>query len=328
MDIKTAFKVVTFTIATIVASLSLSAETPPPIPKTVVLTQITEHPSADAVREGIIAGLRDNGFEDGKTLNLIYEDAQGSNVTAMQIAKKFVSLKPDLMMPITTPSTQVLVKANEDFSYPIVFAAVTDPVAAGIVKSLEHPGGVITGATDAAPIKRQLEIFKKVLPNLKTLGILYNPGDNSSATPVKETQALAKEMGITLVEATAFKTADVPGAMQQLAGQKVDAVFVPLDNTVLSAMDSVLKISFEYKIPVLTSDSNSVSQGALASSGYTHFATGYAAGEIAARVLRGEKPADIPVAFSQDLNVYVNELSAKKLGIKIPPGILRTAKHM
>lgn len=325
MNIKAAFKVASLIFATLCVSLPLVAESPPATPKTVVITEIDDLPSADAVREGIIAALRDNGFEDGKNLNLIYEDAQGSTVTAMEIAKKFISLKPDLMMSITTPSTQALIKANEDTLYPIVFAAITDPVTAGFVKSLEHPGGVITGSTDVAPIKQQLEVFKKILPNLKTLGILYNP---RSATPIKETMQLAKEMGVTLVEATVTKTADITGAMQQLADKKVDAIFVPLDNTVLAGMDSVLNFSFENKIPVVTSDSDSVAQGALASSGYTHFDTGYAAGEIAVRILHGAKPADIPIAVSQDLNVYVNTESAKVLGIKIPNEVLRTAEHM
>lgn len=327
MDIKLVFKVVSVIISTFFVSLSLIAAPPPPV-KTVLITQITEHPAADAVRQGVLAALKDYGYEDGKNIDVIFENAQGSTVTAMQIAKKFVSLRPDLMIPITTPSTQALVKANKDSSYPIVFAAVTDPVASGVVPSLTHPGGVVTGATDAAPIKHQFEVFKKILPHLKTLGIIYNPEDNSSATPVKEAQKIAKEMGIKLIEATAFKTADVPGAMLQLAGKSVDAVFVPLDNTILSAMDAVLKTSFEYKIPVFSSDSDSVTQGALASSGYTHFDTGYAAGEIAVKILNGAKPGDIPVANAQDLNIYINLKSAKKLGIKLSPELLNASRHM
>jgi len=327
MDIKTAFKVVSFIFTTICASAQLSASPPPPL-KTVLITQITEHPSADAVHKGILAALKDGGFVDGKNMKIIFENAQGSTVTALQIAQKFVSLQPDLMIPITTLSTQALVKANEDYSYPIVFAAVTDPVASGIVRSLEHPGGVVTGVTDSAPIKQQFEVFKRILPHLKTLGIIYNPGDNSSVTPVKEAQELAKEFGLTLVEATAIKTADVPGAMQQLAGKEVDAVFVPLDNTVLAAMDTVLRTAFEFKIPVFTSDSDSVSQGALASSGYTHFDTGYTAGQIAIKVLGGANPGDIPVATAHSLNVYINVKSANKLGVKFSDELLKTAKHM
>jgi len=325
MDIKSAFKIVSFSFLTAFISAPLLATQPL---KTVALTQIADHPAADAVREGILEALKDNGYEKGKTMNLIFENAQGSPVTATQIAKKFVALKSDVIIPITTPSTQAVVKANENYSLPIVFAAVTDPVLSGVVPSLTHPGGHVTGVTDAAPIKRQLDTFKQILPHLKTLGILYNPGDNSSTTPLKEAREISKAIELTLLEATAFKTSDVPAAMQQLAGKKVDAIFVPLDNTVLSAMDAVLKIAFQYHIPVFTSDSDSVIQGALASTGYSHFDTGYKAGEIAVKVLNGANPGDIPVANAQDLNIYVNLKSAEKLNITIPKAILKVAKEM
>lgn len=325
MVIKSTLKIVSFSLLTTFVTASLFANSPL---KTVAITQIAEHPSANAVREGILAALKDNGYENGKTLKLIFENAQGSPVTATQIAKKFVALKPNVIIPITTPSTQAVVKANENYSLPIVFAAVTDPVASGIVTSLDHPGGNITGVTDAAPIKRQFDIFKQILPHLKTLGVIYNPGDNSSITPVKEAREISKDMGITLVESTAFKTSDVPGALQQLAGKKVDAIFVPLDNTILSAMDAVLKIAFQYNIPVFTSDSDSVAQGALASSGYSHFDTGYAAGKIAAQVLKGANVGSIPIANAQNLNVYINLKSAKKLNVTFPKAIIKIAKEM
>lgn len=327
MDIKAAFQIVSIVLSTAFVSQTLSAADAPPLP-TVAITQIAEHPSADAVREGVLAALKDNGYEKGKTLNVIYENAQGSQVTAAQIAQKLVALNPAVLVPITTPSTQAMVKADQSYGIPIVFAAVTDPVISGVVPSLTHPGGYITGATDASPVKQQIEMFKKILPHLKTLGVVYNPGDNSSTTPLKEAREISKDLGIKLVEATAFKTSDVPAAIQQLAGNNVDAIFVPLDNTVLSAMDAVLKIGFENKIPVFSSDSDSVTQGALASSGYTHFDTGYAAGTIVAQVLKGEKVGEIPVVTAHNLNVYINPKSAEKLRITIPDAILKTAKKM
>ncbi len=319
------FSAVTFVSSTFFASSFLPAE---PSLKTIAITQIVDHPAANAVREGVLAALKDKGYEEGKTFTLIYENAQSSPVTASQIAQKFMSLKPDLIIPITTPSTQAVAKANEGYALPVVFAAVTDPIASGVVDSLPHPGGSITGVTDAAPIKRQIDFFKQALPHLKTLGILYNPGDNSSATPVKEARELAKEEGLTLIEATAFKTSDVPAAMKQLVGRGVDAVFVPLDNTVLSAMDAVLKVAFQHKIPVVSSDSDSVEQGALVSSGYTHFDTGYRAGEIAAQVLEGANPGQISVASAQSLNIYINKKSAQTLNITFPKAILEIAKEM
>lgn len=330
MDTQTKIKIISFITSISFIHTSLFADSLPNNPplKTVAITQIVDHPSANAVRNGILAALKDKGYKDRETVKIIYENAQGNPVIASQIAQKFTALKPDLIIPITTPSTQAVVKADETYGIPVVFAAVTDPVAAGVVSSLTHPGGHISGVTDAAPIQRQFDVFKQALPHLKTMGILYNPGDNSSTTPVKEARAVAKEMGITLCEATAFKTGDVPTAMQQLISKGVDAVFVPLDNTVLSAMDAVLKIAFQNKIPVFSSDSDSVAQGALISSGYTHFDTGYKTGEMAAHVLEGASPGDLAIESAQTLNIYVNRKSAEKLNIKFPDKISQIAKNM
>jgi len=324
MDIKSTLKIVSISFLTTFPSVVLSATLPL---KTIAVTQIVDHPAADAVREGVFAALKEGGYEKDKNLKIIYENAQGSPATATQIAQKLVALKPDVIIPITTPSTQAVVNADRAYNIPIVFAAVTDPVISGVVSSLTHPGGHVTGVTDAAPVKHQFEVFKQILPNLKILGILYNPGDNSTSSPLQEARTISKEMGLILVEAIAFKTSDVSGAMQQLIGKKVDAVFVPLDNTALSAMDAVLKLAFQYKLPVFTSDSDSVTQGALASSGYSHFGTGHKAGEIAVQVLKGANPGDIPVANAQDLNIYINLKSAKKLNLIIPKAILKVAKE-
>lgn len=319
------FKIVKLACFLLFFSLPLLAKSPS---TTITITQIIEHPAADAVRQGLIEGLKNNGYVDGENVKIIYESAQGSPVTATQIAQKFVAMKPALMIPITTPSAQALVKADKNYEIPIVFAAVTDPLGAGVVESLEHPGGHVTGVTDAAPIQQQFKVFKEILPQLKTLGIIYNPGDNSSATPLQQARSTAKKMGIELIEATAFKTSEVPGAMKQLIGKKVQAVFVPLDNTILSAMNAVLKIAFQHKIPVFSSDSDSVIQGALASSGYTHYDTGYEAGIMAADILNGKDPGAMPVKNPFDLNVFVNPKSAQILNIEIPEEILKKAKEL
>lgn len=324
MDIKTPFKIVSFIIATSFFSTFLSASnSSPPI---IAITQIADHPAANAVRDGVLKALKEKGIENGPNYRILYESAQGSPVTAAQIAQKFVALSPTVLVPITTTSAQTMAKADKPYGISIVFAAVTDPVASGLVSSLEHPGGYITGATDAAPVKEQLKLFKKILPSLKVLGVIYNPGDSSSATPLKHAREVVKDLEITLLEATAFKTADVPGVVKNLMGKQVDAIFVPLDNTALAAMESILKVANQYKIPVFSSDSDSVSQGALASSGYSHFDTGYTAGNMVVRVLNGENPGDIPIATAQDLNVYINPQAAQRLDISIPQAILEQAK--
>lgn len=323
MDIKTPFKIVSFIVVTTFFSSFLFAATPPL--QTIAITQIADHPSANAVREGILKALKNHGIEEDSQYKIIYENAQGNPVTAAQIAQKFVAAKPSVLVPITTTSTQTMVKADLTHGLPMVFAAVTDPIAAGVVTSLAHPGGYITGVTDAAPIEEQFKLFKKVLPQLQTLGVIYNPGDNSSATPLKQAREMAKKLGITLVEVTAFKTSDVSVAAQNLVGKGVDAIFVPLDNTVLAAMESVLKIANQNKVPVFSSDKDSVGQGALASLGYSHFDTGYAAGEMIVSVLKGKNPGDIPVATAQNLNVYINSKTVKHLNLSLSKEILDQA---
>ncbi len=327
MYIKSFFKVVSFAVTSFIFSNFLEASPPSP-QKSVAITQIAEHPAADAVRQGIIAALKESGYADGNDFKIYFENAHGSPVTAAQIASKFVSLNPSVLVPITTTSAQAIVKADKSHKIPIVFAAVTDPISAGMVKDLQHPGAHITGITDATPVKRQIELFTKILPNMKRLGIIYNPGDNSSLTPVKEAKRICKQLNIIVEEASAFKTSDVPTAMKQLAGKGVDAVFVPLDNTVLAAMDAVLKIGLEHNTPVFSSDSDSVAQGVLASTGYTHFDTGYAAGQIVVKVLDGANPGDIPVSSASDMNVYVNTRTAQLLGIDIPEDVLQQAKRL
>jgi len=326
MDIKTVFKIVSFIIVTTFYSPFLSATTSPP--QTIAITQLTDHPAANAVREGVLKALKDQGIEEGPHYTILYENAQGSPVTAAQIAQKFVSAKPSVLVPITTTSAQTMVKADSAYGIPIVFAAVTDPIVAGVVTSLEHPGGYITGVTDSAPIEEQLKFFKKILPQLRTLGVVYNPGDSSSTTPLKEARSMVRKLGITLVEVTAFKTSDVPGAVQSLVGRGVDAIFVPLDNTVLAAMESVLKIAHQHSIPVFSSDRDSVGQGALASSGYSHFDTGYAAGQMVVKVLNGANPGEMPVATAQNLNIYINSKTAKELTLSLPQEILDRAQMM
>ncbi|EKE10455.1 MAG: hypothetical protein ACD_16C00033G0017 [uncultured bacterium] len=324
MDIKTPFKIVSFIfVTTFFSSLLFASNSPPPI---IAITQIEDHPAANAVREGVLKALKDKGIEDGPNYTILYESAQGSSVTAAQIAQKFVGLSPAVLVPISTTSTQTMAKADELYGIPIVFAAVTDPLASGIVSSLKHPGGYITGVTDAAPVKEQLKLFKKILPQMKTLGVIYNPGDSSSLTPLVQAREAVKDLNITLIEVTAFKTADVPGAVKNLMGKEVDALFVPLDNTALSAMESILKIANQYKIPVFSSDRDSVAQGALASYGYSHFDTGYTAGKMVEQVLKGANPGDISVATAQALNVYINSKTAQYLKISIPQEILKQAK--
>lgn len=295
--------------------------------KVVAVTQIVAHPSADAVRQGLKDGLAEAGYVDGKNITWVFENAQGNIATGIQIAQKFVGMHPDVIVPITTPSAQAVVSAARGTDIPIIFAAVTDPIQSNVVTNMEHPGGNVTGVTDGPPISRQLELIKEIMPHIQTLGVLYNPGETTPAKIAQEVDDLSRTMGFRVIKIGAAKISDVAAAFQKAVGS-VDAVYVPLDNTVLSAMDQVVSLSYQYKIPVFSSDSHSVKQGALASVGFSHYETGKKAAQMVVRLFKGEKPGNMSVASPATTDVYLNLKSAEKLEILLPVPLVARAKHV
>ncbi len=295
-------------------------------PKIIAITQIVEHPSADAVRKGILDVLTEHGYQDGKNIQIIYENAQGNMTTALQIAQKFVSLSPDVIVPITTPSSQAVVSAAKHSHIPVVFAAVTDPINAKLVTNMQAPGGNITGTTEFPPIAKQLALMQEILPKIQRLGVIYNPAEINSVKIVNIMKSQAFAKGISIIERAASSTAEVPAAAQSVASQ-VDALYVPLDNMVLSAMNSVLKEGFKQQIPVFSSDPDSVQQGVLASVSYTQYEAGRLAGEMVIRIMAGENPGQIPVSSPAIAKLYINQDTAKKLQISLSDKILKEAQQ-
>lgn len=289
------------------------------------ITQIVEHPALDACRKGVIDKLKELGYEEGKNVKYDIQIAQGNIATANQIAKKFVGDKKDLIVAIATPSAQAV--ANLTKNIPIVISAITDPVGAKLVKSLEKPGGNITGTTDMSPVKEQIALFDKLNISVKRLGVIYNSGEANSRTLVNILKTVAKQRGIMVVEATVTNSNGVLMAAKSLVG-KVDGIYIPTDNTVVSALESVLQVSFDNKIPVITGDTDSVVRGALASLGMDYYKLGLQTGVIVSKILKGEKPANIPVETLKDLDLFINESTAHKLGIKIDPELLKSAKKV
>ena len=290
-------------------------------PVYVATTAIVEHPALDAVRDGIKQSLNDNGYS-GDNLKFTYESAQGKPDIAAQIARKMVGDKPDIIVAIATPSAQAAVTASD--SIPVVFSAVTDPLAAKLVPSLNQPGGNVTGLSDMANLKEHLELIKAFVPNIKALGIPYNPGETNSVSMLASIKIEAAKMGIKIVEAAAPKSSDVMIATKQLVG-KVDAIYCPIDNTIISAVESVVKVGIDTQIPVFAGDTDTVARGAVAAVGYDYFDLGRQTGEIVVRILKGEKPGSIDVKMAKGTNLYVNPKMAKMMGIKIPVSVLARA---
>ncbi len=264
---------------------------------TVAVTAIVEHPALDACRDGIKDELKAQGFEDGKNISFVYESAQGNPGTAAQIAQKFVGENPTVIVPISTPSAQAVVAATSDI--PVVFTAVTDPLGAKLITNLEKPGANVTGMSDLSPIAKHLELIKEVTPNAKKIGVPFNPGEANAVTLVELLKSEGAKMGYEIVEAPAPKSSDVLAAAQSLVG-KSDVIYVPTDNTIVSALEAVIQVGTDNKLPVFAGDTNSVKRGAIAAVGFNYYDIGRQTGQIVARVLKGEKPGDIAVAGRRD----------------------------
>jgi putative ABC transport system substrate-binding protein len=306
---------------TLLLSLSLSsALNAAPPPKHIAITQFVEHVAADAVREGLLAELKKQGID----VKVDFENAQGNTATASQIAQKLVSLKPDVIVAITTPSAQSVVKVTGKDTIPVVFSAVTDPIRAGLVSSLKDHKGNVTGVMDAPPIKEQIAFIRKLLPEAKTIGVLYNPGDNGSVASLDTIRKEAKENGFNLIEATPVKSSDIQSAFLSLVG-KIDALYVPLDNMVVSAMGGVAGLALTHNLPLFTADSGSVKDGAFACLGYSYVQTGHTTGKIVAEILQGKSPREIPVASPATTDIFINQVALEKLKIALPDAVRKQA---
>ncbi|QXZ10810.1 ABC transporter substrate-binding protein [Comamonas sp. Y33R10-2] len=290
--------------------------------KSVAVTAIVEHPALDAVRDGVKDALKSAGYEDGKNLKWQYQSAQGNTGTAAQIARKFVGDKPDAIVAIATPSAQAVIASTK--SVPVVFSAVTDPVAAKLVPSWEASKNNVTGVSDLLALDKQMDLVKQVVPNVKRIGMVYNPGEANSAVVVKELQALLPKMGWTLVTAAAPRSVDVSSAARSLVG-KVDVIYTNTDNNVVSAYESLVKVGQDAKIPLVASDTDSVKRGAVAAYGINYRDLGEQTGRMVVRILKGEKAGDIKPEVSTKMELFVNPGAAEKQGVKLPDALIKAA---
>lgn len=276
--------------------------------KTIGITQIVEHPSLNAIREGIVEELKKEGFNEGKNLTLIYENAQGNPTIAAQIAQKFASLPLDAVIPISTPSAQTIVHHIK--TTPIVFAAITDPIEAKMVSSLEHPGGNVTGVSDAPPLKEQLNFIVNCIPQLKHLGVVYNPGEANSVAMINTLKSVANKMNIKITLATASKSSEIKSAALSLV-DKIEAIFVGNDNTVISGLEPLVQVCLNAKKPLFVSDPDSVKRGALAAYAYDQTQMGRQVGSMVVKILRGANPGNMPIERAKVLRFSRNPKTAE-----------------
>lgn len=290
--------------------------------QSVAVTSIVEHPALDAVKDGVHEALATAGYTEAKGLKWQFQTAQGNNAIAAQIARKFVGDKPDVIVAIATPTSQAVVAATK--TIPVVFSAVTDPVAAQLVPGTGPSGINVTGVSDALPLQKQIDLIRKVVPNAKKIGMVYNPGEANSVVVVKQLRELLPKAGLTLVEATAPRTVDVGAAARSLVG-KVDAIYTNTDNNVVSAYEALVKVGEAAKIPLIAADTDSVKRGAIAALGVNYHDLGVQTGQLVVKILKGAKPGDLPWETSSKLELYVNPGAAARQGVTLPDSLIKSA---
>ena len=290
--------------------------------KSVAVTAITDHPSLEAVRDGVKEVLAEAGYIEGKNLRWQYQSAQGNTAIAAQIARKYVGDKPDAIVAISTPSAQTMMSATS--SIPLIFTAVTDPVAAKLTPSWDPSGTNVTGVSDMLDVERQVELILRAMPHVKRIGMVYNPAEANSVAVIKTLEEILPKHGLSLHTAAAPRTVDVSSAGRSLIG-KVDVFFVNTDNNVVSAVESLIKVGQDAQIPVFCADGQVVARGTVGAVGIDYTDIGRQAGRMILRIFEGEKVGDIAPQVMENPLLYLNPAAAKAQGLVFPDDLLAEA---
>ena len=285
---------------------------------TIGINQLVQHDALDASREGFIEGLKEKGFEEGKNLKIDYQNAQGDIAIAKTVSDQFVTSKVDMIFAIATSSLQASYNATKDI--PIVFTAVTDPIGAGVAESWESSGTNVTGTSDMVSMEKQLSLLTTLVPDIKTLGVIYNSSEANSLAQVQELKKEAEKNAIDIKEISVTTVNEINQNLNAAIGS-IDALYAPTDNTVASAYDLVGNICVNKNIPILCGEEAGVSKGGLCSIGIDYFKLGKEAGYKAAEILNGTKPSDIEISTLSDMSITINTEVAEKLNITIPEDI-------
>ena len=287
---------------------------------TVSVTQIVEHPALDNLRRGAADRLKEKGLDVTFNVHI----AQGNMATNTQIISQIMGEQPDLVLAIATPGAQAAVQKIKD--RPIVFTGVTDPVTAGLVKDLQNTGGTnVTGMSDASRMDKHVELIREIVPNAKTVGIIYNSGEPNAVPILKSLKEECAKVGMTVEEATIANSSGVYQAAKSLVG-RCDVVYVGTDNTVVSAIESAVKVCSDNDLPLIVGDVDSVTRGALAAVALDYYKMGLQTGDMIARILvDGTNPGSMPVEFLNDINLYVNKKSAAAMGVTLSETMLKRA---
>ncbi|MCR4789775.1 MAG: ABC transporter substrate-binding protein [Treponemataceae bacterium] len=281
--------------------------------------QLVEHSALDANYKGFVDGLAEAGYVDGKNIKIDYQNAQGEQANCVTIADKLVNDRDDLIFAIATPAAQAVANLTQDI--PILVSSVTDPESAKLVASNKEPGGNVTGTSDLTPCAAQMELLLKLVPDAKTVGMLYCSSEQNSFFQVKLAEEACDKLGLKYVEATVSNSNEIQQVTQNLCG-KVDAIYSPTDNMIAAGMALVAQVANENKIPTICGEEGMVNQGGFATYGINYYELGKQTAKMAVEILEGKnKPAKMPIQYLDKCDLKINEDTAKKLGITIPDNL-------
>ena len=289
------------------------------------LVQLVEHTSLDQIRESIIAQLEEDGYIDGENIEIDYQNAQNEQSNLKTICQSFVADDVDIIVAITTPAAQVAM--GETSEIPIVFSAVTDPVAAEVVSDMENPGGNVTGTSDAISVENILVLAEEITPGFKTIGALYNSSETNSVSAIESLKEYAAANDYEVIESAITSANEIQPAAQNLA-KKCDIVFSPTDNTVASSIATANQVFIESKVPFYVGADSMVKDGAFATYGVDYEYLGQQTAKMIIEIINGADPATMPVRTMDEMAIYINSQTAADLGIKIPASVLEKATDL
>lgn len=315
-------KKLTALLLTLVIALSLTAcgnDVPAADEKIKIgILQQLEHVALDQAREGFVQALADNDFNDGENIVLDIQNAQSDQSNLQTMADRLVNEKSDVILAIATGAAQTVAGKTKDI--PILITAVTDPVDAGLVNSLENPGTNVSGTSDASPMEEQIDLMLTLCPDVKTVGVLYTSSEDNSVLQVSQLKPILKAKNLNIVEQTVTNSNDVQQAAQSLVN-KCDAIYIPTDNVLASSIALVASVANDAKVPVICAESGQVTGGGFATIGIDYFNLGYQTGEMAVRILNGEDVSTMAVETQKDFAYTINSDVADILGITIPDNL-------
>ena len=286
--------------------------------------QLVEHAALDATYQGFVDGLKEAGLEDGKNITIDYQNAQGDQSNCQTIATKLVNDRSDLILAIATPAAQAVANTTKDI--PILVTAVTDPADSKLVASNGVPGGNVTGTSDLTPVKEQIGLISQIVPEAKTVGLVYCSSEANSKFQIQIAKQEAEALGLQTIEATVSNSNEIQQVLQSLVG-KVEVIYIPTDNMLAAGMATVAQVTVPAGIPVICGESGMVENGGTATYGINYYNLGKLTAKQAVEILKeGKKPAEMPIEYSSECDLVLNKESAEEMGIQLPQDLLDQVK--